>query len=144
MEDRHQAPLEIIDAFIDGERVDTDALKAALADSDGRDYLVDAWLLREAAQADPARGMNAAAAPAVSRPNRTPWLVAAAFAAALGGGYAIGVNINRGAPVSGNGTAPAETTSPIVSPSTGPFPVPAPTRVIQLEFRSTSASSGGN
>ena len=43
-------PLEVIDAFVDGERVDATRFKAALADAEGRDYLVDAWMLREAAR----------------------------------------------------------------------------------------------
>ena len=70
--------LEIIDALIDGEPVDAGALRDALAESSGRDYLVDAWLLREAVQEDHAP------APALTclrqaRPDRR-WLVAAALA----------------------------------------------------------------
>lgn len=145
MEDTHESPLKIIDAFVDGERVDGDALKSALADPDGRDYLVDVWLMREAFQADPSRDQKAAA-PVVANTRRAPWwLVAAAIAAALVGGYAAGQSFGRNAPVTGPMTtgAPVAAT-PATSPADGPFPVPVPTRVIQLEFRSTSASSGGN
>jgi hypothetical protein len=46
-EDVVSSELEIIDAFIDGQRVDGAAIKRALADPEGRAYLVDAWLLRE-------------------------------------------------------------------------------------------------
>ena len=70
MEDRHDVPLEVIDAFMDGERVDADALKAALADSSGRDYLVDAWLLREAVQAEPVSEHKSAPPPRQSPTTR--------------------------------------------------------------------------
>ena len=148
MEDRHddplEVPLQIIDAFIDGERVDADALKAALADSSGRDYLIDAWLLREAVRAEPVRETLAAAPPVASRASRASWwLVAAAVATAVVGGYTAGHNFGRNAPVTGV-LSPTLTASPAAVPSNGPFPVPVPTRVIQLEFRSTDSSSGGD
>ena len=40
----------ILDAFVDGEAVDPSALRQALADEAGRDYLIDAWLLRDLVQ----------------------------------------------------------------------------------------------
>ena len=136
--------MEVIDAFIDGERVDAEALKTALADPAGRDYLVDVWLLREAVQTEPIREVAAMTPPIASRPRRASWwLVAAAFATALAGGYAAGQNFGRREPIATNPIAPVAT-SPAGAPADGPFPVPAPSRVIQLEFRSTSASSGGN
>jgi hypothetical protein len=42
-----QAHYEVIAAFADGERVDTTALRAALADEAGRDYLIDLVAMRE-------------------------------------------------------------------------------------------------
>ena len=144
MEDRHEVPLEVIDAFIDGERVDADALKTALADASGRDYLIDAWLLREAVRADPVGEQKAAAPPVAGRAGRASWwLVAAVFATALVGGYTAGQNFGRTRAVT-ESTGPTLTASPTTVPSSGPFPVPVPTRVIQLEFRSTGASSGGD
>ena len=149
MEDRHESPHEVIDAFVDGERVDAAALKDALADASGRDYLVDLWTMREAFQTDPAKEHKAVAPPVTSGGRRASWwLVAAAFATALVGGFAAGQNLGRGTPVSGapvTGTVSTPVaTAPATTPADGPFPVPVPTRVIQLEFRSTSASSGGN
>ena len=41
-----QQRLEVIAAFADGERVDTRALRDALADEAGRDYLIDLVALR--------------------------------------------------------------------------------------------------
>jgi len=41
------ASREVIAAFVDGERVDVEALKRALADEAGRDHLVDLVALRE-------------------------------------------------------------------------------------------------
>src|SRR5262245_65328547 len=37
---------ENIDALVDGEPVDRTAIEEALSDRAGRDYLVDAWVLR--------------------------------------------------------------------------------------------------
>ena len=132
------SPLEIIDAFIDGQRVETAALKNALASIEGRDYFVDAWLLREAVQ----EGQVA------SQPSATPqtrgarqWLVAAAVIGGLTTGF--GVGYLTGVP-SGSPTAP---TAPAVTAEVTPtpaFPVPAPTRVIQLEFSGSSKPTGGN
>ena len=148
MEDHHEASLEIIDAFIDGERVDTDALKDALATAAGRDYFVDVWQLREAVRADPARETPVVTPPvAATKTRRTsPLWMAAAVATALIGGYAAGQTIGRG-------MAAREVANPAISPvavsptprgNDGAFPVPAPTRVIQLEFHSTSATNGGD
>ena len=121
MEDRHEVPLEIIDAFIDGERVDADALKAALADSNGRDYFIDAWLLREAVRADPVGENKSAAPPVATSPRRTSWwLVAAVFATALVGGYAAGQNFGRNRAVTGS-PSPAITASPTTVPRDGAF-----------------------
>ena len=44
---------DVIDAFIDGERVDTGGLRRALTDTAGLDYFLDTWMLREAVQQDP-------------------------------------------------------------------------------------------
>ena len=43
----HQERFEVIAKFADGERVDTLALRAALADEAGRDYLIDLVAMRE-------------------------------------------------------------------------------------------------
>jgi hypothetical protein len=139
-----ESGLEVIDAFVDGERVDASALKAALADAGGRDYLVDAWLLREAVQGDPSTGSVAATAAQSPRPGRLglrPWMLAAAFAGAVIGGYAIGLRTTGQPPSSPGGSgSPAVTTTP----ASGAFPVPPATRVIQLEFHGSSAASGGD
>jgi hypothetical protein len=42
-----QEQFEVIAKFADGERVDTRALRAALADEAGRDYLIDLVAMRE-------------------------------------------------------------------------------------------------
>lgn len=75
-------PYEVVAAFADGERVNADALKHALADAAGRDYLVDVLALRGIVQAsEPTvvgrrRGRSA--------PRR--WLAAAAVLVAIVGG----------------------------------------------------------
>lgn len=68
----------VIDAFLDGERVDPRDLKAALALPAGRDYLVDVAAMRDAMGT-----VNAAHAVTVSssaRPPMWPMLAAAAVA----------------------------------------------------------------
>ena len=141
------AELEVIDALIDGESVDASALKEALTTPEGRSYLVDAWLLRSALVDDgvPTIGSSSERPRQVDRTRRSamPWVVAASLAAALAGGVAIGRT------TAGLSTRPVEspqaTTASAVEPTPGPvFPVPAPTRVIQLEFHAAPGKSGGD
>jgi hypothetical protein len=102
--------LEVIAAFVDGERVDAEALKLALADAAGRDYLADIVSLREAVRLpDPAM---TAIAPASMNARR--WLATAALVViGAGTGFAIGHQFARGG---------ASATA-----------APAPTRVIELK-----------
>jgi hypothetical protein len=138
------ARFEVIDAFVDGERVDPAALKDALAEPAGRDYLVDVWLLRDSVHAGMA---DEAATPPLagrtaSRGSRT-WIAAAAVAAmCLTGGYFIGSKFPslRGSRPAAPTTVATEPRAPATS-----FPVPAPTRVIRLELGSSwQENSGGN
>ena len=75
-------PYEVIAAFADGERVDAAALKQALGEPDGRDYLVDLLALREAVQ------VSAPAYASVPQARRSPlrWIAAAALLVVIGGG----------------------------------------------------------
>jgi hypothetical protein len=69
-----------------------------------------------------------------------PWLVAAGIAASLAGGFYAG---RSGAtPTTVIVQAPAPVITPAVA--TGAFPVPAPTRVIQLEFKTPANIAGGD
>lgn len=136
------AHLEIIDSFVDGERVDTSAFKSALADPAGRDYFVDAWMLREAVQDD--RDSMAASTHHLAAPrHRTvgKWMVAAALAIGIVGGYAVGYQ-SPGARVP---ERPVATSTPAADVTRSPaFPAPPPTRVIQLEFQVDATRSGGD
>lgn len=136
-----ETSLQVIDAFIDGERVDANALKAALGEPAGRDYFVDLWLMREAVHGE---GVADVAPPVVApavmpRRDLRRLATAAAIAGALIGGYAIGYR-------TGGVTAPAVPAPiPVTTVSAPPataFPVPAPTRVIQLEFHPASTAGG--
>jgi len=134
----------VIDAFVDGERVDAAALKHALSEPAGRDYLVDLWLLREGVQEE----MKAdTAAPPVTLPTRSPrnWLYAAAMFVCLVGGYAIGYQM------SGPGSPPAPVTPPVTAsqpaspaPAPAPLAAPVPTRVITVQFAADTTSGGGD
>lgn len=105
---------EVVAAFVDGERVDAQALKLALAQPDARDYLADLVALRELIGHS-----SVASAVAAARPSRR-WLIGAAAAVvlSLGGGYALGLGL---------GLAPGHD-GPAVSASVAP----KPTRVIEV------------
>jgi hypothetical protein len=121
-------PFEVIAAFVDGERVDPQALKTALALTDGRDYLVNMIALREVVTND-----TAAVATVTARPARR-WLVAAAAAIvfSLGGGYALGhrLGVAKGVVVEREATAVE-------------IAAPPPTRVIDVASGSSYISQGG-
>ena len=131
---------EVIDAFVDGERVDPTALTNALADDDGRAYFVDAWLLRDAMQDD--GGVEAAVAPASRRSPARTWIVAvAASIVCLIGGYLAGMRV-------AHITAPGVDTASIArTPAPAPatsFPIPPATRAIPVEFSADGAARGGD
>ena len=113
-----------IDALLDGEPVDKEALRSALADADARDYLLDALLLRQLT-----RDMGPAHFVAPGRPRgvtarRVRWLAAAAvLTTGTLGGY-----------VYGQRSQPAPDQSLEVAIDTRVAPVaPEPTRVIRFE-----------
>lgn len=139
-----ETSLQVIDAFIDGERVDPNALKVALAEPAGRDYFVDVWLMREAVHGEGAADATPWVMPVAVTPRREPrrWMVAAAaaIAGALVGGYAIGYRTTGGVT---SPPMPAQTPAITLSaPPPSAFPVPAPTRVIQLEFHPDTTAGG--
>jgi len=143
-----ESRFEIIDAFMDGERVDAAALKRALTEEAGRYYLVDAWLLREGVQEDMAHDSVVLPAPAAVRARGVrPWLIAAAILLCLGGGYAVGYRAgNLWAPAGSPASLNKEVLTPQPAPATHKtsFPAPVPTRVIQIDFNATpTAGSGG-
>lgn len=137
MDDR----FELIDAFVDGERVDAAALKRVLAEDAGRDYFVDAWLLREGVldelAHEPLPQMRA-------MPNRRwPMLAIAASLACLMAGGLAGYRMGAAR----GGASPAGVASvPSAAPpaSTTSFPAPAATRAIPVEFSAGSGMPGGN
>jgi hypothetical protein len=137
--------LEVIDAFVDGERVDPVVLKDALSEAAGRDYFVDLWALRDAMQQDRDVSADPRAPAFASGSKSRRWLVAAALVACVAGGYAAGTRSAVPAPVASVPIASASA-PPIAGapPVRGVFPAPQPTRVIQLEFHPDAARSGGN
>ena len=142
--------IEIIDAFVDGERVDAAALKQALAEPSARDHFVDAWLLREYVHDNIAGDLSVP--PAERAPRRQPFAVLmTAAAVCLAAGYGVGfwsARASQSTPVSSSAAAtptaapaaPAAVTTPVDDRA---FPVPAPTRVIRLEMTSYIETAGG-
>lgn len=117
--------LEIISAFVDGERVDHDELKRALADPAGRDYLIDLLALRESvAEMTPQVPVAAAARASTATRVLRFGAAAATLVLAIGGGYVAG---HRSAESAALRAAPT-----VAAPATS-APAPSPTRVIKLE-----------
>lgn len=112
----------LVDALLDGEPVDTRALRDALEDPGAREYLVDALVLRQLTH-EMAPMTLAAATPRA--PRREPWrwiASAAVLALVAAGGFFAGHRHDIVAPIV-ESSAP-----PDVSP-----PAPVPTKIIRLE-----------
>jgi hypothetical protein len=124
------ARFEVIDAFVDGERVDPDDLERALSERQGRDYMIAAWLLRESVQDEIALEPPALMPAPPARRWAGRLMVAAVAALCLTSGYLVG---HRMAGTS----VPSSDVSPSVTNTTAPVAeapaVPAPTRVIRLQ-----------
>jgi len=113
----------VIDAFLDGERVDPEALKDALREPGCRDHLVDLLVLREAVGAAVPVGINSIPAHHRGR-SRLAWIAtAAAIVVSVTAAYLAGQHTADG---------PQRTTEAIVEIG-GPQPAPAPTRIIPLK-----------
>ena len=127
----------VIDAFVDGERVDTAGLKQALADAGGRDYFVDAWLLREGVQDEILREPVPQMPLRGRADRRWPLLALAASIVCLVGGAFAGYRFaDRARPADA-----AQQT--IQTPAMTSFPAPAPTRSIPVEFTADGGASRG-
>ena len=130
---------EVIAAFVDDERVDTDSLKRALALPEGRDYLVELLAMRElvAMPIDPALVQ-----PAVKGGAPRRWSLAAAAALLLAvssaGGFFAGARLGRPTPQTGETSTPS-----VIAPSTATVVAPAPTKVIRLESGVDWTERGG-
>jgi hypothetical protein len=119
------ALLITIDDLLDGEAIERERLRVALADADARDYFVDALVIRQAA-----RELAPPVPLASTKRPRAPWtrwlaaavVLATVGAAGVGGGYTWA---RRTIDV----PAPVETVMD-VSPRTI---APAPTKVIHLQ-----------
>ena len=124
---------QVIAAFADGERVDTQALRTALADEAGRDYLIDLVAMREIVGQTLGQNDGDDRASSSSGPVRAPWHrskvltgLAAALAVAVGlTGYGIGQQRAQIVPVAVHLPLEADVIVAVEAP-------PAPTQVIRL------------
>jgi hypothetical protein len=122
MSERH----DVVGSFVDGEPVDPGRLAAALAEADGRTYLIDLLVLRGLVRGD--AGVRPRAGAHSGRP-ATRWWTAAAAIVLTGAvaGYVAGVRV-------GSGGAPAGEPPARRASQTGlSVPAPPPTSVIRLE-----------
>ena len=135
--------LDVIAAFADGEHVEADALKAALADEAGREYLVDVLALRGLVSEAPAARIVTPEAQPTASPSSWRWLpIAAMLVAGVAGGFAIGRQTSDVTPMP---VVVAPTVTAQATPPELRIPAPAPTRVIKLETGSSwNERSGGN
>lgn len=120
-----EEPYAVVEAFIDGEPVDAQALKDALAEPAARDHLVDLLVLRNAVGTMAPMAWSAAGRRPRGVWNRTRWLAAAAAVVlSLTAGYVTGQRVGISTP-----TAPGVETAVDV----GSSPIaPTPTQVITL------------
>lgn len=113
-----------IDALLDGEAVDKDALRSALDDVGARDYLIDALLLRQITRDT---GPQHYVAPGVARgpfARGARWMAAGLIlAAGTGGGYVYG---QRSLP-------PAPPSLEVAVDTTAAPVAPEPTQIIRFE-----------
>jgi len=142
---------DVIAAFLDGEPVAADELRAALAHDEGREYLVDLLVLRGLVR--PTGGAELAPASGTADPGVTArassrsvsrlfWSAAAAALVAIStlAGFAAGR-------MTGSDVAPV---TPTVTVQAAPPPAfaidaPAPTRIIELKHgKDWNERSGGN
>jgi hypothetical protein len=142
----------VVEAFADGERVDADRLKVALADEHGRAHFVDVLVLRELVGQRSGvvlpdglpvvGGASDHARPAVSWSSGfVAVAAAAALLVSLGAGFAAGWGVAGSAMDSGDGSPSA------IRPAGAlpPVEAPAPTRVIRFEPGvDWSEGTGGN
>jgi hypothetical protein len=127
-------PYAIVEALIDGERVDPQSLKDALADAAARDHFVELLMLREAVGAMVPPG--SAIVERGHRSSRLGWLAAAAAVLiSVAAGYVLGQRVVT--PVA------AQSVEAIVQVQTAPA-APTPTRIITLRPGiNWTESSGG-
>jgi hypothetical protein len=116
-------PFLVIEAFLDGERIDGQAIKDALAEAAVRDHFVELLMVREAvAVMGPHRWSAARHSPGR---RGVKWIAAAAAVmVCVTGGYVAG---QRGAPAAAPSSVEA-----VVSVEGTPI-APAPTKVIPLK-----------
>jgi len=141
----HQEWFELVAAFADGERVDTRALRAALADETARDYFIDLVAMREMVRDTEHQGAGGGlVTSAVPRPGRTSTqrtersmtALAAALAMAVGlAGYAIGQQRSQVVFMAVHPPLEADVVVSLEAP-------PAPTQVIRLEADGTPGAGG--
>lgn len=128
-------PLLVLDALLDGERVEQQALRLALDDKEARDYFVEALLLREmATEMGPARfAVPSKSTSPVVRGIR--WLAASLIlAVSAGTGYVYGQHSRNEVPPSG--------VVEVVLDNQSAPQAPEPTRSIRFEPGVNWTSSG--
>jgi hypothetical protein len=114
---------DVVERFVDGEPVDPGELTAALADSGGREHLIDVLVLR-ALIGGPAALRPLLVAESRKAKGRGLLIAAGVAAVSLLGGYAVGQHRSR--PPLPTPSLPATAAKPA-------GPAPAPTTVIRLE-----------
>ena len=119
---------ELISAFADGERVDTEALRNALADEAGRDFFIDMVAMREVVASGATAGTVEAIPASRATIRRVIGVAAAAVIAVGAAGYTIGHQQSRVVTVASHPPLEADAVLSVEA-------APAPTHVIRLDGR---------
>ena len=131
-------PLQaVVEAFLDGEAVESSMLRTALADANARDHFIDLLTIRGVLNGMDSVSMSAAV-PSLRAPRRARWLaaVAAGVLVSLPAGYLAGQRALAA-------TAVPATVEAVVISETAPA-APEPTRSITLKpGLNWTDSSGG-
>jgi hypothetical protein len=122
---------EVIDAFVDRERVDVEALKAALASDEGRSYLVDVLAMRELVADQPDASVTPAAR--IANGGRGRRVVAFVLASAASAVLAVGSYQWGARQAEARSVAALETSRRTPAQAIPISEAPTPTSVIYLE-----------
>lgn len=127
----------IVEAFLDGEAVDSSMLRSALADRTARDHFIDLLVIRGAVNQPDSVAMRSTRRPQSSR-GRGPWLAAAAAGVVV----SLSVGYVAGQRVIAESAAPSSVEAIVIVDAVPPAPEPTRSITLQPGINWTDSSGG--